>query len=401
MINHSIFFQEQDDDNIYEDIPLICPSPIDEDITFITINNNPFEPFSTNEMDDFELFYKIFIDQNETEKNNNDYQEEQENYFFISFKNLEFQEKSLIFSDAEDCKEEFVFVEISDQKSQNKEKEEKKIEEKKEKELVFEIKKEKNKNNKKKIFKYSKIKKCKGVTKKIDKYFPFNKPRGSIFSSEDNQESILSSNEQNFPFKFITKKYFVADDGKKKVIKKKRKFKSDDIHKKIKSRFHKTLKNIINNNLKKAGSKQLFYFLPQCFIEKVSKKANAEYLHLTYKELLSRDFISELNKNYCDVNLSHNLKVLEYLEQNKEISIKSGFDLIKDMEYEELLNKYFNSSEFEDSINQLINEKESPEYIYAYINRAKNYVNFYSNVKIDNSVIINIDDNKDAEEEEE
>lgn len=400
MINCSIFFQEQDEDNMYEDIPLICPSPIEEDITFIPINNDPFEPFSINEMDDFELFYKIFISPNETEKYNNENQEEYENNYFISFKQLEFQEKKLIFSEVEDCKEEIIFVEINDQKYQNKEKEEKEIEEKKEKELIFEIKKEK-KNNKNKIFKYSKIKKCKGVTKKIDKYFPFNKPRGEIFSSEDNQESMLSSNEHNLPFKFITKKYFIANDGKKKIIKKKRKFKSDDIHKKIKSRFHKTLKNIINKNLKKAGSKQLFYFLPQCFIEKVSKKANAEYLHLTYKELLSRDFFTELNKNYYDINLSHNKKVLEYLEQNKEISIKSGFDLIKDMEYEELLNKYFNSLEFEDSINQLINEKETPEYIYAYINRAKNYVNFYSNVKTDNSVIINIDDNKDVEEEEE
>ena len=73
----------------------------------------------------------------------------------------------------------------------------------------------------------------------------------------------------------------------------KRKFKSDDIRKKIKSRFHKTLKNIINANLKKAGSKKFFDFLPQCFIGNISKKVNSECLELTYKEL----FI-EMNGNY-------------------------------------------------------------------------------------------------------
>ena len=94
-----------------------------------------------------------------------------------------------------------------------------------------------------------------------------------------------------------TKKYFIAENGKKRRIKKKRKFKSDDIRKKIKSRFHKTFKNIINENLKKAGSKKLFDFFPQCFIGNVSKKVNSACLDLTYKELLLKDFISETTKD--------------------------------------------------------------------------------------------------------
>ena len=76
-----------------------------------------------------------------------------------------------------------------------------------------------------------------------------------------NKETIDSIN-NNFMFKFKTKKYFMDSDGKKKRVKKKRKFKPDDIRKKIKSRFHKTLKNIINENLKRVGSKELFDFFP-------------------------------------------------------------------------------------------------------------------------------------------
>ena len=97
---------------------------------------------------------------------------------------------------------------------------------------------------------------------------------------------------------FTTKKYFIASNGRKKKVKKKRKFKPDDIRKKIKSRFHKLIKNIINENLKKAGSQELFDFMPQSFIGNVSKKINSKALDLTYKEILSYDFNKDINSEY-------------------------------------------------------------------------------------------------------
>jgi hypothetical protein len=221
-----------------------------------------------------------------------------------------------------------------------------------------------------------------------------------------NKETIDSIN-NNFMFKFKTKKYFMDSDGKKKRVKKKRKFKPDDIRKKIKSRFHKTLKNIINENLKRVGSKELFDFFPQCFIGNVSKKTNAKYLKLTYKELLSTNFVIELKKegyynSKVDINkYKKNIKVLDYLEKNLEISKKSGFDLIKNKKYKDILISYFNSAEFENSLFQLKTEKESPEYILEYINKSKNYVNFYSNVKIkDNEIEFSNDDDDEENEED-
>ena len=58
------------------------------------------------------------------------------------------------------------------------------------------------------------------------------------YKDEKSNEEFSNYNEQinnlseNFLFKFTTKKYFVAPNGKKKRVKKKRKFKPDDIRKK-------------------------------------------------------------------------------------------------------------------------------------------------------------------------
>ena len=227
------------------------------------------------------------------------------------------------------------------------------------------------------------------------------KNSGDINEEENSYyiEQIRNGNE-NFLFKFTTKKYFVLPNGKKRRIKKKRKFKSDDIRKKIKSRFHKTLKNIINANLKKAGSKKFFDFLPQCFIGNISKKVNSECLELTYKELLLTDFISKnnneesQNRKIDKKKYLKNLEVVKYLEQNPEIYKNSGFDIIGDRKYKDLLKIYFSSAEYDDSIIRLKNENESKEYIQDYALKARTYVSFYENYgKKGNNV--NDDDNSE------
>lgn len=218
-----------------------------------------------------------------------------------------------------------------------------------------------------------------------------SKIKKSVFDEDRKEEDnfrlnaamLDASNDINW-WKFTTKKYFIGSDGRKKRVKKKRKFKPDDIRKKIKARFHKTIKNIINENLKKAGSKELFDFLPQSFIGNVSKKLNSLSLELTYKEMLSTDFNQEINSvsnsNYKvdNVKFLKNQKVLKYLEENPEILKRSGFDLVQNLKYKDLLKIYFISAQFEKSISQLKEENESKEYIQEYIYRAKTYIKFYS-----------------------
>ena len=212
-----------------------------------------------------------------------------------------------------------------------------------------------------------------------------NKIKKSTFDENRKEEEtfktgqINSSNDINW-WKFTTKKYFIASNGKKKRIKKKRKYKPDDIRKKIKARFHKTIKNIINENLKKAGSQVLFDFISQSFIGNVSKKVNSKSLELTYEEMLSTDFNEEISTGNKVESAKYlkNLKVLKYLEENPEIARRSGFDLVKNKKYKDLLKLYFASAQFENSINQLKAENESNDYILEYTYRAKTYIRFYS-----------------------
>ena len=165
-----------------------------------------------------------------------------------------------------------------------------------------------------------------------------------------------------------------------------RKYKPDDIRKKIKSRFHKSIKNIINENLKRAGSKLFFSFLPQIFISTITRDKNNQVLNMTYREIIKKDFISGIDeKKYknrkSDLSkYQNNLKVLEYLDKNPEISENSGFDLISNMKYSKLLDEYFKSEEFEKDILKLHEENEEEEYIKQYIIKPKNYVSFFSNM---------------------
>ena len=215
-------------------------------------------------------------------------------------------------------------------------------------------------------------------TKTNGKCFPFTEGKGIL--TENMNDNKIKQYMENTPFR--TNKYITDQEGNKKREKKQRKYKPDDIRKKIKVRFHKKIKNILNENLKKAGSKELFSFLPQFFIGNISKKFNYQYMNTTFEELLSIDF-SSFQEKYpnkdCDHNqFDKNKKILEYLENNPEISKISGFDKMKKMKYRDLLSAYFSSLEFEQSIEQLEEEKEVAEYIQEYIYLAKSYIEYFT-----------------------
>ena len=240
------------------------------------------------------------------------------------------------------------------------------------------------------------------MPEKKDKAFPFTKGIGlnetlkSIglsISQNSSSNIILSICNNTNPLlmgsKFKTIDYYTDEKGKKKKQKKKRKFKPDDIRKKIKAKFHKTTKNIINSKLKQAGTIKLFDFLPQSFITNVSLKLNNQSLGLTYEELISKDYSSEAYTKVDRNKYYNNLDVLNYLKENPKICELSEFNIIKNMKYMDILRAYFSSYEFEQSIIELYNKekgdlmskKEKIEYIEQYLNKALTYVNFYNNNK--------------------
>ena len=217
-------------------------------------------------------------------------------------------------------------------------------------------------------------------TETNDYCFPFKS--GKCLLSDDASDNKLKQYMNKI---FRTNTYVTDSNGNKKKEKKQRKFKPDDIRKKIKVRFHKKVKNIINENLKKAGSTELFGFLPQYFISNIAKKFNNQFMNMTYEQLLKINF-SELQDDYpnkaCDnKQYEKNKNTLEYLEKNPEISKISGFDKVKKMKYRDIFKAYFSSAEFEESITILKEEEnESAEYIQEYFILAKNYIDYFINI---------------------
>ena len=357
--------------------PILEPMDINDEINhdkLYFVNNKDINNNNIIYFEDFDEFYKKFfeIEQENDISNINIY----EKPFFYPNLNLN---NDKIFSTFENEK----FFIVKNNKKENK---------KDKNEIAYEkpkninVKNKKNKNlDENYFFPFT-------PGKGLLNYFNMKKSEESFLNSESNNEKLIidentlnseqinnNANNTYYEFKFKTKKYCIMPNGKKRRQKKKRKYKSDDIRKKIKSRFHKTLKNIVNNMLKKGGSKKFFDFLPQNFTGNVSKKVNSQSFEMTFNELLSYNFLNKKNKSADSKKSEKNKEVVEYLEQNPEISKNSGYDLIKNIKYKDLLKIYFSSAEFENSISRLKEEKEENDYIQEYIYRAKNYIEFYSN----------------------
>ena len=357
--------------------PILEPMDINDEINhdkLYFVNNKDINNNNIIYFEDFDEFYKKFfeIEQENDISNINIY----EKPFFYPNLNLN---NDKIFSTFEN--EKFFIV-----KNNKKENKKDKNETPHEKPKNINVKNKKNKNlDENYFFPFT-------PGKGLLNYFNMKKSEESFLNSESNNEKLIidentlnseqinnNANNTCYEFKFKTKKYCIMPNGKKRRQKKKRKYKSDDIRKKIKSRFHKTLKNIVNDMLKKGGSKKFFDFLPQNFTGNVSKKVNSQSFEMTFNELLSYNFLDKKNKTADSKKSEKNKEVVEYLEQNPEISKNSGYDLIKNIKYKDLLKIYFSSAEFENSISRLKEEKEENDYIQEYIYRAKNYIEFYSN----------------------
>ena len=207
-----------------------------------------------------------------------------------------------------------------------------------------------------------------------------------IYDNYSNQMIYEALKEPNKCYKNVKKSMKLFTQIPKKPKKKRtkiiqqRKQNSDNIRKKIKARFLKSLKNEINKKLKKAGSKYIFCSLPQSFICNLSKKLNKQVLNMSLKEILEKNFCDGKKDKKIDLKkYNHNLFVLKYLETNKEICEKSNFNIIQNKKYSQIFNEYLESKAFGLEISILKQEKENEKYIKDYIVRAKNFLYFFNN----------------------
>ena len=199
---------------------------------------------------------------------------------------------------------------------------------------------------------------------KKEKCFPFREGKGLEQFLE--KKGIISNSIKS---KNINRKKYYID--KERKIKKRRKFLTDNIIKKIKNKIHKSLTKIINDKLEKADSEQKFKNFPQTFISNINKKKNNEALKLTFDQLIE-------NTEIYDGEINENKDVLNYLRENPEISKNSEFEKIKNMLYVDIVKAYFMSEEFEKSIKDLC-KSEDKLYIVEYVNKALIYEEYFSN----------------------
>ena len=205
----------------------------------------------------------------------------------------------------------------------------------------------------------------------------FSIPNYDTLSNNLINEAINDINKG--PKKIIKKKIFTQTRKQKKKKILKRKDNSDNIRKKIKARFHKALKNVINEKLKNAGSIYFFKPLPQSFITSLRKEKNKEILNLSLKEIFLKEFNDKEKGKKSNFNkYKHNKFVLHYLEKNNDICQKSNFNKIKNMKYYEIYNEYLESKEFELEISTLKKENENDNYIKKYIIKARNLILYFS-----------------------
>ena len=155
-----------------------------------------------------------------------------------------------------------------------------------------------------------------------------------------------------------------------------RRNKPDSLRKKIKSRMHKNLKEIINKRLRDCGSIMFFDYFPQPFITNVNVLKNKAYLKLTMRTLFKMVFG---NKTKDKEKVKTNVKVLNYLDSNDELRIKSGLDIFLKSTYRDIIQEYMNGNTFKKDIEKLYLEGESEEYINKYRFIGKHWIEFYHN----------------------
>ena len=153
-----------------------------------------------------------------------------------------------------------------------------------------------------------------------------------------------------------------------------RKLKPDSLIKKIKARFHKKLRRIINAKLKEAGSKYFFDAFPQSFITNINIGFNKPLLNLTMRELFQKTFGFKAKDRE---KIDYNIKVLKYIEDNPNIKNSNKIMDFLDSSYKEIIMKYMEGNYLLEDIERLKKEGEKDDYINRYTFISMHWIEFY------------------------
>jgi hypothetical protein len=164
-------------------------------------------------------------------------------------------------------------------------------------------------------------------------------------------------------------KFFIAK-------KKRRKEMNDNIRKKVKSNFFKSIKKKLEGRLQSGQEHAIFS----------PSKFNSQSKYTVNKQIkisFVQKFITNVSKKEKENQLIWEQNLYTLLEKHLRINKNNILELLKNDEIGEILlkdlyNEYLNSQEFEDNIPY--NKKDAtPSYINNYINKAKDLINYFTN----------------------
>lgn len=163
-----------------------------------------------------------------------------------------------------------------------------------------------------------------------------------------------------------------------------RKDNTDNIRTKLINKFFKYLRIDINDKLKSAKSKKFFKYFPRKMIAKYTsliikakKNKTINEANLTFYDIISTNFCKdEKIENLHESNYNYNLEVLKYVEQQKDISKKIKFDLIKKMKFSEMFSAFLKSKEYQKEIKSL--KEKDEKYFERFENKAREILYYFS-----------------------
>ena len=212
--------------------------------------------------------------------------------------------------------------------------------------------------------------------------FPVN-PNNSSINSNDSILSFEPSKLFTVTKESSSASILIQNDdpnflnGKRISGRRPRKDNRDNIYRKIKRGFFNiALIDMLNLELKNAGSKIFFGKFPQNFVIDITKSRNKKILNMTLLQIFKKYELYKFEKGEDFYKYKHNLKMVE----NEEILGNEGIKRILNKTFKELYTEYVNSDEFINvEIKRLKGNKNDDDYIKRYINLAKNLIKFFSN----------------------
>ena len=232
----------------------------------------------------------------------------------------------------------------------------------------------------------------KDLDSKKSPLFQIEKPDESLifhiikkdFETVETNDSLNNKKNQIKPKDLETNNYHRK---KKKKNINSRKENTDNIRTKLINKLFKYLRIDINDKLKSAKSTLFFRRFPRKMITKyisliikAKKNKTIHEANLTFYDIISKIFCKDEKTEKSDEKKSKkksNLEVLKELEQQKDISEKIKFDLIKKMKFSEILSAFLKSKEYQEEIKSL--KEKDEKYFERFENKAREILYYFSN----------------------